>query len=381
MSTPENGRTPAYRNTSLSLNRAETLLQKLRRRAATRKSMWGIHLAAFVSVNAFLAFIDFVTGGGKIWFLYPLGGWVIPFLVHYVHVKRRDRLQKKLEEHLAKPGGLPDRMFRPFRRLHRSTTHFLMTLSTAVSVSAYLFMINILTGGSFWAAIPAASMGLATLFHYMLFRSRRSAMLTQLAGGGDPRVREQRHTSIVDDAPAALESGGGAQEWSGEHPALGEARNLAATIRRLVAEGDSRQDELLANLDEMLCELERLCSLEREFAQAEQLISLAELEKDRDMVRELADRGDTGSRQYRATLTQLERQIESYRKLVHRHEVVQLRIRTSVNSLRQLNLDLVRIKGESALSEVDSLIQEKANELSSYLSDLQESYQELSNEF
>ena len=347
-----------------------------------RKSMWGAHLAAFVSVNAFLAFIDFITGGGKIWFLYVLGGWSIPLLIHYVSVRRRSRLQKKLEENLEKPGGMPDRMFRPFRRLFRSTSHFLMTLASAVSVSGYLFLINILTGGPFWSAIPAASMGLCTLFHFMLFRARRSAMLEQLAKGGDPRVTEVRRVAIPSDTAAGDELRDSLSEGlsSGEHPSLEEARKVAATIKRLIAESGSRQDELLANLEEMLSELERLCALQREFAQAEKLISLAELERDRDMVRELAERGDSGSRQYQSTLNQLERQIDSYRKLVHRHEMVQLRIRTSVNSLRQLNLDLVRIKGESALSEVDNLIQAKADELSTYLSDLQESYEELSNE-
>ena len=77
--------------------RAEALFDKLRRRSVTRKSMWGAHLAGYVSINLFLAFIDFITGGRSPWFLYVAGAWAIPLLGHYVHYKRRERLKKKLE--------------------------------------------------------------------------------------------------------------------------------------------------------------------------------------------------------------------------------------------------------------------------------------------
>jgi hypothetical protein len=350
----------------LPLTQAGRRLGKLRRRAVTRKSLWGAHFAGYVSVNAFLAFIDFMTGGRMPWFLIVAGAWAIPLLMHYVHYRRREHLQRKLEESIR----IPDHKYRYFKKLHRSTSHFIMGLTTAASVSGFLFLVNGLTGHSFWSIIPAASIGLCALFYFWFFRARRAALIQRLES--DEHVYVEEPSVPLPTAPSE----------TGIHPLLAEARGLAETIRNSIDASGPKQMELLANLDEMLAEIERLCALESEFARAHSLISLPELEKDREMVKDMLESDLSGPtrRQYESTLTQLDRQIASYKELGHRHELVQLRIRTSVNSLRQLNVDLVRIKGDTALSEMNQLVQEKADELSSYLSDLQESYAELSEE-
>jgi len=361
----------------LPATRAGSLLGKLRRKERRRRALWNGHLTAFVSVNAFLAFLNLVTGSPTPWFLYVVGAWAIPLVPHYIHKRRRDRLQKKLE---AKPD-LPERLFRPFRRLHRSATHFMMGAASAGVISGYLFMINALTGGPFWSIIPAASLALPAMFHFMIFRTRRRSMMELIEAGGEdigrlPAGARESERATAQDRP-------GESAAPAEHPAMADARAIAAHIRRLVeTAGGDVQVELLANVDELLDELSRLCELEREFSQAEGMISLTELEKNRQELRAHKDEDlpPSSRRHYDSSLAQVEQHISSYKDLAHRHELVELRIRTGVNSLRQINLDLVRLKGDATLSEVDDLVRKKTDELSGYLSDLQESYQELSDE-
>lgn len=84
--------------------------------------------------------------------------------------------------------------------------------------------------------------------------------------------------------------------------------------------------------------------------------------------------------QYADAQAQVERQISGLRELESRKELLELRIRTGVNSLRQINVDLVRMQGDAALGDINRLVQERTEELSGYLNDLQQGYQELSEE-
>lgn len=358
-------------------SRVHYMLERLKVGSATRRGAFNIHLAAFVSVNAFLMFLDFVTGGG-VWFPYVLGGWSIPMFQHYIHVKRRNGLQKKLEER----PDLPDRMFGPVRRLHRSMTHYMMGAGLAANVSAYLAMINVMTGGSPWWLIPAASMALPVVFHTLILRARRAHLLQQIESGGEPLdLLDEEHEEVI--RGGRLLPHAAAPEYSGEHPALADARHIAEEITRLIDLSGPKQAELAANVDEMISEIERLCELQREFEAAANLISIAELERDRALLRKRNsdDAAPALKRQYESTIKQLDRQIESHRELRHRKELLDLRIRTAVNSLRQINVDLVRLKGDAALQDVNALLQQKTDELSTYLADLQQSYDELSDEF
>ena len=60
-------------------------------------------------------------------------------------------------------------------------------------------------------------------------------------------------------------------------------------------------------------------------------------------------------------------------------EVINLRLSSAVTSLKQMQIDLARMKTLSSSKEKTSakMLQEKSEELSSYLEDLKESYREL----
>ena len=57
-------------------------LARIARRRAGAKLGFMIHLTVFVTVNAFLYFINQRTTPGVTWFPFPLGGWAIGLAIH-----------------------------------------------------------------------------------------------------------------------------------------------------------------------------------------------------------------------------------------------------------------------------------------------------------
>jgi hypothetical protein len=62
------------------------------------------HLIPFLAVNGFLFFLNLSTGFGFPWFLFPLGGWAIGLISHFVSVNTHRREKREVE---ALPEALP----------------------------------------------------------------------------------------------------------------------------------------------------------------------------------------------------------------------------------------------------------------------------------
>jgi len=89
----------------------EELYRKARERVEEKKGFF-IHFAIYILVNILLVIIwAFPAGGGYPWFLWPLGGWGIGILFHFLGVfvfsrpsgwERRE-IEKEVER--LKKGG------------------------------------------------------------------------------------------------------------------------------------------------------------------------------------------------------------------------------------------------------------------------------------
>ena len=55
------------------------------RRAAAKMGFY-IHLVAYLTVNPFLAFVNYSTNPAYLWFLWPLFGWGIGLVFHWFAV-------------------------------------------------------------------------------------------------------------------------------------------------------------------------------------------------------------------------------------------------------------------------------------------------------
>jgi hypothetical protein len=84
-------------------------------------------------------------------------------------------------------------------------------------------------------------------------------------------------------------------------------------------------------------------------------------------------------KEYQRSMTEIEKQMHSFTELKNQKELITLRLNSAVNSLKQMQIDLARMRGISASGELSSvsLIREKSQELSHYLNDLETSYREL----
>ncbi len=88
----------------------EQLYEKARRRVEEIKGFY-VHLIVYILVNLGLYLLNRYTSPGHWWFYYPLGGWGIGLLMHFVSIfgipglfdkdwedRKVEQLVKKMEE-------------------------------------------------------------------------------------------------------------------------------------------------------------------------------------------------------------------------------------------------------------------------------------------
>ena len=63
----------------------EEIYQQAKKRVEEKKGFY-THLATYIGVNIVLVVIWAVTGAGFPWFVFPLGGWGIGILFHFLGV-------------------------------------------------------------------------------------------------------------------------------------------------------------------------------------------------------------------------------------------------------------------------------------------------------
>jgi len=63
----------------------EEIYHQARKRVEEKKGFY-IHFAVYIIVNIILVIIWAATGAGYPWFLFPLGGWGIGILFHFLGV-------------------------------------------------------------------------------------------------------------------------------------------------------------------------------------------------------------------------------------------------------------------------------------------------------
>jgi hypothetical protein len=82
-------------------------------------------------------------------------------------------------------------------------------------------------------------------------------------------------------------------------------------------------------------------------------------------------------KEYERSIAEIDRQERSWRELKEQREILDLRSRSAINSLKQIQLDLARMKAVPGLEESSAALRERSTELSRYLEDLRQGYSEL----
>jgi len=96
----------------MSARMSDEEIYKLARKRVEEKKGFFIHFTVYLCVNALLIIIWAVSGAGFPWFIFPLGGWGIGVLFHFLGVfvfnKQSGWEQRAIErevERLRKSGG------------------------------------------------------------------------------------------------------------------------------------------------------------------------------------------------------------------------------------------------------------------------------------
>ena len=70
----------------MSAQMSEEEIYQIARRRVEEKKGFFIHFAIYIGVNILLVIIWAATGDGFPWFVFPLGGWGIGILFHFLGV-------------------------------------------------------------------------------------------------------------------------------------------------------------------------------------------------------------------------------------------------------------------------------------------------------
>ncbi len=96
----------------MSTQMSEQEIYQLAKKRVEEKKGFYIHFAVYVLVNIFLVIIWAASGAGFPWFIFPLGGWGIGVLFHFLGVflfSRQSNWEKreieKEVERLKKSGS------------------------------------------------------------------------------------------------------------------------------------------------------------------------------------------------------------------------------------------------------------------------------------
>ena len=358
-------RRPARKESGFELFHAYR--KKTLKRAQRALTGFRVHFTAFAGVNIFLFILWLLTGAGHPWFLYPLGAWGIGLLSHFNPALQRFRQRREVE---ALPD-LTNKETRLLRRMHRSRTGFAAHLVASGALSGYLVMINAITGGGFpWALIPTAVLGLGVFLHWSAYVPKGRQMKREIRGwmqGGGRRSVE-----------ADLEAG------DREPMVVQEASALRRTIIRQIEEMEKDHPAIGADmrplLDTYFQQVRQLAVKSNEIESLIGQLPQIELQQDRVRLKNRMEKVESSRlrEEYEKSILEVDRQLASIKELAHNSEVLELRLTSAVNLMKQLQLDLARVKGASISNTASfSMLKDKSDELSRYIEDLESGYEEL----
>ncbi len=341
--------------------------------AAKEKAGFRAHLVSYLGVNGglFLLWLT-VAGAGFPWFLIPLLAWGIGLASHYAGVSDRMHESRELDE----AEGLTREQLRLYRKYAKNRSSWRGHLVSNVATCVFLVSLNLITSPGFmWSIFPVAFMGIGLLTHFPAYRARERRLRKRLRELG---------ARIGGRAAAAV----GRQARRGQPaPADGLSAEAESIRRRLVTVIDALPDgsPLGADFEPVLSDyvdqIRRLDQTSREIDEIARGIPLAALE--RDLLTLQKQREETSSvkliAEYDRSIEQIREQQRSYAELKHEQEMLRLRLSSSLNQLKQMEIDLARMRSVSSDQDAPSVsaLEETSRELSRYLEDLRAGYREL----
>lgn len=345
---------------------------KIEAKAHSSSSAFTGNVLSFIGVNALLWYLNIKVAPGFMWAAIVSAAWGSGIVSSFFALLRN---KAKAAEVDRLPALQPDSLD-VYKKINRVRDGFAMHAASILSVPPLLFTINILTTpGILWAAIPSGIMALSFLGHLIsypgsrrslekklwrlvgvdswrdLFRLGKNRKTGEAAGPYAPIYREV--AGIRDEIVQTLKAGKGSAEFG---------KDMIPTLDRYV--------EQVKLLSHSVNEIDSIVST----------IPMDELKRDREALE--VKRGATDNQnlkeEYQRSIAEIARQEKACKDLEDQRELLRLRLGSSVNALKQLKLDLARMKALPETGERQALedIRRKAGELAGYLDDLKAGYDE-----
>lgn len=350
----------------------EEYRRKVEQDASRERGGLRAHIGSFIGVNAFLIMLNLSTSPGFPWALFPLFGWGIGMVNHINEVKRKQDQVRHLE---ALPNinrqGL--KLLQEYEKIRSGfSSHVVSTVAT----SALLLMINLVTSSAFmWSFIPVGVMGIGLIGHIAAFPGKMSKI----------RKRMERMGLLVPDLPLFRPSRRLPDPGEDGYSRTQQARIIRAVIqgqyKKAKRSGAPIDRDFLDLLDRYVDQIAALDAKSMDVQQLIQGIPVSDLERDLAVLKKRKDSTDSEQLQseYSESIKQVEKQKASYRQLTNQQEMLDLRLSSSLNALKQLQIDMVRVQSMSN-SQDSSLLQDlrgRSDDLNLYLSDVERSFAEL----
>jgi class 3 adenylate cyclase len=365
--------------------------EKVKAEARSSKVAFVGHLASFIAVNALLMGLNAATSAGFPWALFPFGGWGIGLLEHLASTLRRGDRARELE----RLPPLDAARLNVFKKLQRAKDSIWLHLTSTIGTTVFLAMINGVTSSGFqWWLFPAVGMGVGLITHAASYFGRKREMERSLiesfglTGSWNSALRRMPaamptdgadlgpYRELVDEAKATR-AAIVAQLGAGVQPKA----KAKAKRGREAGQSDLVDGDFLPTLDSYVEQVSVMAKRTYEVDRIIEYIPMEALAADKEGLRRKIDAqpGESLLREYRKSMSEIDRQETSFNELKEQREVLELRMRSSVNTLKQMRIDLARLQGMSDRDDNASAraVKDKTAELNRYLDDLRSGYDEL----
>lgn len=344
----------------------ENYKNKLVSQAAKHSKGLSGNIISFILVNAGLWALNLTTSPTFLWAGIVSAAWGIGVVSSIVEVLRSRRQVLEIEA-IPEPekATLDD-----IKKLNKERDAMSGHAVSTVTVPSLLFVINMLTSpDSPWFLIPSGILLVTCALHYLGYLAKVPLLKRKIYKALNIRGGLKNLRKAKEERASTVNALGPYASYYDEAVQARTALDSQLTNLKAPFAADIRPD-----LDRYVGQVKLLAQSAHEIDRLVEAIPMDALHSDRDALLAKVSKTQTASlkAEYAASIAEIEKQETSFNQLAEQSEVIRLRLGSSVNQLKQMRLDLARLKaaGSDEMNQGLGQIREKAGELAHYLDDL-----------
>ncbi|MFZ4616072.1 MAG: 2TM domain-containing protein [Rectinemataceae bacterium] len=342
--------------------------ERLAERARKVRGGFITHLATYLGVNGFLWFLNLSSADSFLWAAIVSAAWGIGVASNAASALRAGAKASDAE----RLPDLDEGQIVLFRKIERTKDSYAMHATSVVSVSFLLGLINLLTGPQFlWFLIPTGALLLSLISHRVAYGISKPRLEREFAEALGVKGSWKKALKRSGEARKADESLG---PYAG---LVREAQQIEKAILELARDSAGEAGDVESVLRDYVAQVKLLAGSAVDIDRVIDSIPRDSLRADKEtLIRKEAASVNEGLKvEYRKNIEEILRQERSWEELGNQREIIGLRLGSSVNQLKQMRMDLARLKAAGDSGRQGELGTRTA-ELSKWLEDLRKGYDE-----